>query len=420
MIALDLTCLAMAVSQKTPTPRGVARVEYEYARYFLESWRGDCVAAMPTLWGLRYFDRRRAIAGLRFLEEWWSEDRPPDSDPVYRSLKRRFGGSRELLENRLSFTDCLAGFVRQFARTGVEFGRSVPRQLPQGSVYLSVGHIGITWASLLSWLAHRRDVKAVFMLHDALALERPDWFSAKDAAAQRARFVNTATYAAGVMAPSKAAEKSVLAALRDLGRNSITSFGEPLPLPSAFSKRQSPDPELAGHRYFVACGAIERRKNFLFLLKLWSRIADKLGANTPKLVIVGMMPREGGPERDYLEATGWVKGTVVDVSGLGTPALKQLLESCRGLLMPSLGEGFGLPIAEALALGRPVLASDLPAHREAGGVAARYLDPGADDAWMAAILELATGPALAIAPHQAVTSDKYFSKVSAFLEELRS
>jgi glycosyltransferase involved in cell wall biosynthesis len=58
------------------------------------------------------------------------------------------------------------------------------------------------------------------------------------------------------------------------------------------------------------------------------------------------------------------------------------------VLIPSQAEGFGLPLAEALACGAPVLASDLPALREVGGPAAGYLPVGDVPAWTAAVLDL--------------------------------
>ena len=70
-------------------------------------------------------------------------------------------------------------------------------------------------------------------------------------------------------------------------------------------------------------------------------------------------------------------------------AMAALLRGARALLLPSLAEGFGLPLAEALALGVPVLCSDLPALRETGGEVPEYLDPRDAASWRRAILDYA-------------------------------
>jgi glycosyltransferase involved in cell wall biosynthesis len=58
------------------------------------------------------------------------------------------------------------------------------------------------------------------------------------------------------------------------------------------------------------------------------------------------------------------------------------------VLLPSGAEGFGLPVAEAMACGTPVLASDLAVLREVGGAAASYAAPGDEALWTTELLQL--------------------------------
>src|SRR5262249_12794230 len=65
----------------------------------------------------------------------------------------------------------------------------------------------------------------------------------------------------------------------------------------------------------------------------------------------------------------------------------RLLKGAQALLLPSFAEGFGFPLVEALALGVPVLCSDLAALRENGGGVPEYFDPLDGAAWRAAVLD---------------------------------
>jgi glycosyltransferase involved in cell wall biosynthesis len=84
-----------------------------------------------------------------------------------------------------------------------------------------------------------------------------------------------------------------------------------------------------------------------------------------------------------------LRGHVAELGTVPDTRLTALLRGARALLMPSFAEGFGLPVAEALAHGTPVLCSDLPALREAGGPVPEYLDPLDTPGWYSAVLDYA-------------------------------
>src|SRR6185437_15743439 len=108
---------------------------------------------------------------------------------------------------------------------------------------------------------------------------------------------------------------------------------------------------------------------------------------------------------------------------LSTPALRNLIAGARALLMPSLAEGFGLPIVEALTQGTPVIASDIPAHREAGrGGEVVYLPLTDRSIWVRSIEALAREGSrqkrAARQNYKPKTCEDYFSSIETFLTSL--
>jgi glycosyltransferase involved in cell wall biosynthesis len=97
--------------------------------------------------------------------------------------------------------------------------------------------------------------------------------------------------------------------------------------------------------------------------------------------------RAGGPmtpaQRQHAAGVG-VADAIVELPFLDRRSLAAVYRRAALVLQTSEREGFGLPVAEALASGTPVIATDLPALREAGGIAATYCRAGDLDAWTAA------------------------------------
>ncbi len=141
--------------------------------------------------------------------------------------------------------------------------------------------------------------------------------------------------------------------------------------------------------YFVVIGTIEPRKNHLLLLHIWRRMVEQLGSKAPILMIAGRRGWENENILDLLDRCPALARHVIECSALSDDSLAELIGGARALLMPSFAEGFGLPVAEALALGTPVLCSDIPALRETGGAVPDYIDPLDAPAWQAAIMDYA-------------------------------
>jgi len=109
--------------------------------------------------------------------------------------------------------------------------------------------------------------------------------------------------------------------------------------------------------YILFVGSLDPRKNLPVLLDAHARWrADD--ADAPDLILAGPSGRdESLARRPHVHLTGW----------LDDPDLRSLVAGCRALVLPSIDEGFGLPVLEALATGRPVVVSDIPALHEVAG-----------------------------------------------------
>ncbi|MFJ4025890.1 glycosyltransferase family 4 protein [Paenarthrobacter sp. NPDC089989] len=75
-------------------------------------------------------------------------------------------------------------------------------------------------------------------------------------------------------------------------------------------------------------------------------------------------------------------------NGVTDAEYEELLRRATALISLSRAEGYGLPLVEAMALGTPVVASDIPIFREVGADAASYVDPGSPDDFAAAVAAL--------------------------------
>jgi glycosyltransferase involved in cell wall biosynthesis len=386
-VAYDVTRLFIAPLSRTP--RGIDRVDLAYAEHvFITNEKS--VAVLPTPWGIRCFTRERALAGLSRLRQLWAENISADDDDGWLALRQDLLGAPRTAPagkrgSKSGSRSTPMRFLSLLSATGLTIGKSVRADVPSNAVYLSVGQIGLAFPFLLRWLNARTDVTPVFMLHDVIPIETPEYVEPKGVSGHTNMVAATARYARGLIVTTQTARDAVERELAMRGRTALPTFARALPPSPDFGRHVEPDPALATCRYFVACATLEPRKNLELLAEVWKRLVAEQGEAAPHLVIVGARGFTGDQIVARLQRAPSTAGRLHIVHGLSTPALARLMAGACALLSPSLIEGFGLPLVEAQALGTLVIASDIPSHREIAGPGALLIDPFDAPSWKAAI-----------------------------------
>ncbi|KSB90017.1 hypothetical protein AS593_11375 [Caulobacter vibrioides] len=358
-IVLDLSRLLSRVLH--PTPTGVDRVEMAYARTLLQ--RAPDRVRLAATHPLGWHGRLPARAARDFLDStarrWSGEDH------------RGTGWSR--WRNALDASIRLAPVpYRSSSRAG-------------RSIYLHLSSRGLERAELFEAILRRERARFVPFVHDLIPLDHPEYGRPGGEALYRRKIATVTALASAVLVNSEATAERLAPYLRAAGR-SIPLHVAPL-APTFAPPTTSP---ASGAPYFVMVATLEPRKNHLLLLNVWRRMIETHGAEAvPRLVLVGRRGWENENLLDMLDRCPALEAVVVERNGLADRQVRDLIAGARALLLPSFAEGFGLPVVEALALGTPVIASDLPALREAGGGVSEHLDPMDGPGWMHAVLDYA-------------------------------
>ncbi len=373
------------------TPRGIDRIEMEYARHFFRDSAEDCFAVLPTPWGMRCYPREQVLRGLKRLEELWPEQLDPNADPAWLSLQDRVRGIPDehgARGPRVGLATQARRMTSLLRATGITLGSDVGRTLPQGSIYLNIGQVSLAIPLLLRWLRQRADVRPVFMLHDVIPLQTPEYVEPAGVSGHVSMVKQTVRHAAGLIVSTQAAKRAIGTALAEHGAPALPTLALPFPVPSAFREAILNRPLSTAKPYFLVCGAIEPRKNHQILVEVWKKLHARLGPETPLLIIAGASGWQGQIIESRIRRTPVASNHIHIAKGLSTAALKHAMAGAAGLLMPSFIEGFGLPIVEAASLGTPIVASDIEAHREVAPPSALLVDPIDGPGWERAILSV--------------------------------
>ena len=357
-IILDVSRLLSRASRRVPT--GIDRVEHAYATglHRVAPTRLRYAAVHP-LGRFTHLPTARTREFVERMGDEWLHAMPTGD----------IGGDAKILARRL--------------QAGMMIPRTNPRFLHRTAgrpTYLLVSHHHLHQPELIEAAQRRLGATFVCFIHDLIPIEFPEFGRPLEAAKHRRRMETATRYADALVFNSAATRDALLPFLERAGRD-VPLLVAPLgvgPLPT--SPQAVPD-----RPYFLYIGTIEPRKNHLLLFNIWRRLALEMGERTPRLVLVGQRGWENEMVVDVLERSEILRDHIVEHNALPDETVRTLTAGARAVLLPSFAEGYGLPVAEALAAGTPVLCSDLPALREVGGAAPDYLDPLDGLGWAAAI-----------------------------------
>ena len=261
-----------------------------------------------------------------------------------------------------------------------------PSRIKPGSLFFNTGHSGLDDPAYGA-MVRRLGLRPIYFLHDLIPITHPEYCRPGETARHEVRLATMLATGAGLVVNSEMTARDLVtyAERRKLRLPPfvVAPLGtEYLTQPARSLHEVAP--------YFVMLGTIEPRKNHLAMLHLWRRMLETIRADTiPTLVIIGQRGWECEQVIDLLERCVVLRGKIRELNGCDDDTLAAWLAGARALLYPSFVEGFGMPLAEALSIGVPVIASDLAVFHEVAGDIPDYLDPLDGPAWQRRILDYA-------------------------------
>jgi len=236
----------------------------------------------------------------------------------------------------------------------------------------------------------------VFTVHDLTVLSHPECHTLANRVRTLASVADALARGATILAVSEATRREALRLLA-LPVEKIEVL-PPILNPCFSARGDVREDEATARRlgidnlFILAVGSLEPRKNFERLLDAWTALPDRL-QRTHQLVVVAT---DGWRQRNILRRLNRLvqSKSVVRVGHLRDGELAALYRRARALVFPSLAEGFGLPVAEAMACGAPVVTSSSSSLPEVAGDAAILVDPEDVDAIATAVARVLEDEAL--------------------------
>lgn len=252
---------------------------------------------------------------------------------------------------------------------------------------------------------HRTQIKSVVTIHDLIFERYPNQYKPVDVAIYRKKFSLACKYADRVIAISEQTKEDIIAYYKTPEHKIEVCYQSCNPIFESVvdtdekkrikQKYQLPD------SYFLYVGSVIQRKNLLQICKALTILKQKL--SIPLVVIGNGDSNYANTVKNYIAANHLQQDVIFlseqttaknDAGFWSAVDFPAIYQSATAMIYPSIFEGFGIPVLEALWSKLPVITSNVSCLPETGGDAAFYIDPDNADAIADAMQQVATNNSL--------------------------
>jgi len=248
-------------------------------------------------------------------------------------------------------------------------------------------------------------VRSVVTMHDLIHERYPEQYNAVDVRIYRKKFRYACKYADHIIAISEQTRRDLVEIYNTPEEKITVCYQSCNPafatiLSTAERERIRTKYGLPP-QYFLYVGSLIERKNLLNICKALFLLREKL---TIPLVVIGNGGKYKQVVQDYLQQQGMADNVIflsdngvarTDSAFITAADFPAIYQGAIAMIYPSVFEGFGIPVLEALWSKVPVITSNVSCLPEAGGDAAFYVNPQSAEEIAAAMLEVYSDPAKA-------------------------